>query len=124
MFWLSKDTLLRLKQRKIQVPAVEGYLLKIETIKNPSSLNIQSVEFRRRNEKGIPGSRRKIDLGRSKKKIPVPTVEGHLLKIETIKTPSSLNIQSVQFRSRNEMGIPGYRRKMDLGRSKKKKSRF
>jgi hypothetical protein len=34
-------------------------------------LNIQSVEFRSKNEKGIPGSRRKIDLGRSKKKIQV-----------------------------------------------------
>ena len=33
-------------------------------------LNILSLKFKNQNEKGIPGSRRKIDLGGSKKKNP------------------------------------------------------
>jgi hypothetical protein len=35
------------------------------------ALNISSVKFKNKTEKGIPGSRREIDLGRSKKKIQV-----------------------------------------------------
>jgi hypothetical protein len=34
-------------------------------------LNILNLKFKNQNEKGIPGSRRKIDLGGSKKKIQV-----------------------------------------------------
>uniref|UniRef100_A0A2S2PZM7 Uncharacterized protein n=1 Tax=Sipha flava TaxID=143950 RepID=A0A2S2PZM7_9HEMI len=83
-------------------------------------LNIQSVQFRSRNEKGIPGSQREIDLGRYKKKIQVPALDGQFVEVERRKNPSSLNILSVTFKNKNEKGIPGSRREIDLGRSKKK----
>jgi hypothetical protein len=51
-------------------------------------LNIISVKLKYKNEKGIPGSRREIDLGRSKKKIQVlkKNIKINELKFEYIKT--------------------------------------
>jgi hypothetical protein len=51
------------------------------------SLNIISVKFKNKNGKGIPGSRREIDLGRSKKKIQVlkKNIKINELKFEYFK---------------------------------------
>jgi hypothetical protein len=51
------------------------------------SLNIISVKFKNNNGKGIPGSRREIDLGQSKKKIQVlkKNIKINELKFEYFK---------------------------------------